>query len=122
MKCCAQCFVNEQVIRNILASEVCVKTENELMEIQKHFHRLINERAEKMVKENNVILPVIDEKCINVKQWIPIPGMYGGFSYILKNESGVYNLYVESWCRIAEGSGQAHTINKNGYVLTEEGF
>lgn len=50
--------------------------------------------------------------------WVPYPGMYGGFS--LSVHRG--RLVVESWSRVAGGSGQAHVITESGCVLVEEGF
>lgn len=50
--------------------------------------------------------------------WFPYPGMYGGFSIsIHKNR-----LFVESWCRVVGGSGQAHVITEQGRTLVDEGF
>jgi len=99
-----------------------VNIDNELLKIQENFHKLINERAEELVKENNVSLPNISDEIVDKEQWIPIPGMCGGFSYLLKKENGNFQMYVKSWCRVVGGSGQAHTIDKNGYTLTDEGF
>lgn len=50
--------------------------------------------------------------------WFAYPGMYGGFSI------SVYRarLFVESWCRVVGGSGQAHVITEGGCVLVDEGF
>ncbi|WP_240955137.1 ankyrin repeat domain-containing protein [Rhodococcus sp. 105337] len=50
--------------------------------------------------------------------WFPIPGMYGGFSIRLMRSY----LFVESWCRVAGGSGQAHVVTTEGFTLVEEGF
>lgn len=50
--------------------------------------------------------------------WVPYPGMYGGFSLSVHRD----RLVVESWSRVAGGSGQAHVITESGCVLVEEGF
>lgn len=50
--------------------------------------------------------------------WFGYPGMYGGFSMSIH----LGRLHVESWCRVAGGSGQAHIITEGGCVLVEEGF
>ena len=42
--------------------------------------------------------------------WVPYPGMYGGVS--LSVHRG--RLVVESWSRVAGGSGQAHVITESG--------
>ena len=50
--------------------------------------------------------------------WFPVPGMYGGFSIKLMRSY----LFVESWCRVAGGSGQAHVVTADGFTLVEQGF
>lgn len=50
--------------------------------------------------------------------WYPVPGMYGGFSIKLRER----HLYIESWSRVAGGSGQAHVITHEGSVLVDSGF
>lgn len=50
--------------------------------------------------------------------WYPVPGMYGGFSIRLRE----HHLYVESWCRVVGGSGEAHVITADGATLVDEGF
>lgn len=50
--------------------------------------------------------------------WCPYPGMYGGFSLSVHRE----RLFVESWSRIAGGSGQAHVITERGRTLVDQGF
>lgn len=50
--------------------------------------------------------------------WFPVPGMYGGFSIRFMRSY----LFVESWCRVVGGSGQAHVVTSEGFTLVEEGF
>ena len=50
--------------------------------------------------------------------WFPIPGMYGGFNVELRRG----HLYVESWSRVAGGSGQAHLVTGEQFILVEQGF
>ncbi|WP_435298918.1 hypothetical protein [Timonella sp. A28] len=50
--------------------------------------------------------------------WFGYPGMYGGFNMSMYKD----RLFVESWCRVVSGSGQAHVITEGGCVLVEEGF
>lgn len=50
--------------------------------------------------------------------WFPIPGMSGGFAIELMRSY----LFVESWSRVAGGSGQAHVVTTEGSVLVERGF
>lgn len=48
--------------------------------------------------------------------------MYGGFRYILEIKDEEYELHTDSWCKVAEGSGQSHKITKDSCELTAEGF
>jgi len=50
--------------------------------------------------------------------WLPVPGMYGGFSVALMCNY----LDVQSWSRVVGGSGQAHVITAQGTVLVDEGL
>ena len=50
--------------------------------------------------------------------WLAVPGMYGGFHYVLRGEE----LVVKSWCRVVGGSGQTHRITADGYWMTESGY
>ncbi len=44
--------------------------------------------------------------------------MYGGFNIQLRED----HLYVESWCRVVGGSGQAHVVSRDGYTLVRAGL
>lgn len=57
-------------------------------------------------------------ECPDQRLWYPVPGMYGGFS-IARRE---HHLYVESWSRVAGGSGQAHVVTIAGAELVDSGF
>ncbi|KAG2449697.1 hypothetical protein HYH02_005225 [Chlamydomonas schloesseri] len=59
-----------------------------------------------------------------MKQWqyVPVPGMYGGFSFEFEQIGPDPVLVSESWCRVAGGSGQRHRITLQGTELVEEGF
>ena len=50
--------------------------------------------------------------------WYPVPGMYGWFSIQLREN----HLFVESWSRVAGGSGEAHVITQEGRFLVDRGF
>ncbi|MDP7724194.1 ankyrin repeat domain-containing protein [Mycobacterium sp. TY814] len=50
--------------------------------------------------------------------WFPVPGMYGGFDITLMQD----HLDVKSWCRVVDGSGQAHVVTTQGAILVDEGF
>jgi hypothetical protein len=91
---------------------------------QQRFHRLIRERAGKLVDRQGLNLPELTEFGATMHQpaWFPVPGMYGGFKYWLEESGEDIRLVVESWCRVAEGSGQRHEITIGRTVLVEEGF
>lgn len=50
--------------------------------------------------------------------WFPIPGMMGGFAVELFNG----RLHVDSWSRMAAGSGRAYVITERRTTLVDEGF
>jgi len=95
-----------------------------LKAIERHFHKLIQERAGKLIDEHSLALPELDAKLVGVESrtWFPIPGMYGGFSYWLEGEGDQTKLVTESWCRVVDGSGQRHEITAMGRRLVAEGF
>lgn len=97
-----------------------------LMKLQHYFHDVIRERAAEFVDKEHMRLPEI-EHLLELPRpliWFPVPGMYGGFRYALRDEgAGRYPaLVAESWCRIVEGSGQRHEVTCRGSALVAEGF
>ena len=54
--------------------------------------------------------------------WFQVLGMYGGFKYWRETTRGGVKLVSESWCRVADGSGQRHEVTSAGRQLVEEGF
>jgi hypothetical protein len=92
--------------------------------IQHHFHKVILARSAALVQLHALQLPDLaplltqDER----KGWFDIPGMYGGFSYWLESDGVEPKLIVESWSRVAEGSGQRHEVTAHGSKLIEQGF
>lgn len=102
-----------------------------LAKIEKNFHEVILSRAEKLVKEHNLVLPLLTvileqrELSGEEKVWCAIPGMYGGFSIeLFLNEEGsnVEHLETRSWCRVVGGSGQSHKCTADKWELIDEGF
>ncbi|GAA1619045.1 ankyrin repeat domain-containing protein [Nonomuraea maheshkhaliensis] len=91
-----------------------------LSSIQHHFHRLIHDRADDLTTEHQLRLPELEPltEQRNPACWFAVPGMYGGFSYRLTGAE----LTVESWSRIAGGSGRRHVIDEHGARLVAEGF
>lgn len=99
-------------------------TEVDLLEIQRHFHAVIRERAAELINKSGLALPDLAPLLHSQepKAWFPIPGMYGGFQYWFDFERNEAKLITKSWCRIAEGSGQRHEITASGSRLVDEGF
>jgi ADP-ribosylglycohydrolase len=97
---------------------------NTIKQIQLYFHKLINERMNEFGIKNDIKLPELNSKQINLEKnmYFPINGMYGGFSYWFELKNDELELISESWSRIAGGSGERHIINKNGCILVDEGF
>ena len=89
-----------------------------------HFHALIHERAGRLLDEQEVALPDLKEslRSAEVKSWLPVPGMYGGFSYWFDRLGENPRLITESWCRVVGGSGQRHEVTVKGIRLLEQGF
>jgi hypothetical protein len=98
--------------------------EETLASIQRHFHDVIRERAERLLAKHPTPLPDLfsmDSEA-GEKAWFRVPGMYGGFSYWFEGEGEQTKLITESWCRVVGGSGQRHEITATGSQLTEKGF
>ncbi len=97
---------------------------NVLQSIQQHFHAVIRERAEQLVREHELRLPELEPllEMSEPKMWFSVPGMYGGFHYWLDLIAGDAVLVAESWCRVVGGSGQRHLISRYGSLLIAEGF
>jgi hypothetical protein len=95
-----------------------------LLKIQVHFHNVIRGRADEFVTKHGLRLPELEPSLEydRVKFWFAIPGMYGGFAYWLESDGVEAKIVTESWCRVAEGSGQRHEITSAGSKLVAEGF
>ncbi len=85
---------------------------------------MIRGRASDLVQEHALRLPHLEPllELAAPRMWCPIPGMYGGFSYVLDQDGVAARLVVESWCRVVGGSGQRHEVTSKGSRLVEEGF
>jgi hypothetical protein len=97
---------------------------DELGLIEWHFHEVICGRADQLVLDEQLRLPEL-EPLLELEMptvYFPVPGMYGGFLYTLEAEGANPRLVVESWCRVAGGSGQRHVITADGFELVAEGF
>jgi hypothetical protein len=90
-----------------------------LAALQRHFHALVRERAAELVDGERLRLPELDvmTELREPDMWFAVPGMYGGFRYVLRAEE----LVVTSWCRVVGGSEQTHRITADGYRMTASG-
>jgi hypothetical protein len=95
-----------------------------LLKVQSYFHEVIKGRASDLVKEHALRLPELEPllELDRPQTWFAVPGMYGGFSYRLESFGVEPKLVAESWCRVAEGSGQRHEITVEGSRLVAQGF
>lgn len=96
-----------------------------LSELERHFHAAIRSRAQKQVSEHQLRLPELGpltEMPLGQEIWFMVPGMAGGFSYRLTRGGDEPSLTAESWCRVAEGSGQRHVVTTDGYQVVARGF
>ncbi len=97
-----------------------------LMAIQAHFHAVIRERADDLVRRAGLRLPelgpLLELPSDSGPIWFAVPGMYGGFSYRLTSDGVEATIVAESWCRVVGGSGQRHVITSAGSQLVDEGF
>lgn len=93
-----------------------------LSRLQDHFHCLIKERAGKLVGERHLRLPELSPLLEMEKpaMWFPVPGMYGGFNFLLEGEGSSAKLISDSWCRVCEGSEQRHVITSRGFSLVKD--
>jgi hypothetical protein len=91
-----------------------------LRALQHHFHEVIRGRVADLVDEHRLRLPELDvlTELATPRMWFPVPGMYGGFRYVLEGRE----LKVDSWIRVVGGSGETHRITAEGAVLTDRGF
>ena len=95
-----------------------------LLQLQRHTHTLIHERAPEYVKQYDLRLPELEPllEFDRLPYWFEVSGMYGGFSLNLDTDGAKAKLTAESWCRVVEGSGQRHEVTSAGYKLVAEGF
>jgi len=95
-----------------------------LAAVQAHFDTLVQSTVATYPGLEPITAPTLTEAAIKSadRAYLPVNGMYGGFSYWLDQNDGDWQLIVESWCRVLGGSGLRHTITPEGSVLLEEGF
>ena len=90
--------------------------------LQEHFHALIHQVAGDLA--DGLELPRLSDLLEKPRRegWFPVPGMYGGFHYVLRGERDAPQLICASWCRVVDGSGMRHEITVDGARLVDQGF
>ena len=97
---------------------------DELQAMQQHFHAVIRERADALVREHALRLPELEPllEMAEPRLWFAVPGMVGGFHFWLDTLAGDPVVIAESWSRVVDGSGQRHLVSPHGSLLLAEGF
>lgn len=95
-----------------------------LFALQRHLHDVIRGRITVLPDWDTLRLPELEPllELAAASYWFPVPGMYGGFACTLEARGALSSLTVESWCRVAGGSGQRHLVTATGATLVDEGF
>lgn len=95
--------------------------------VERRRHAAWDAHLETLVAERTAGLPPVAHRRVATEVvqaehlddlWFAYPGMYGGFSVSLFRG----RLHVESWSRVAGGSGQAHVITEDRCTLVDAGF
>jgi len=91
--------------------------------MESHFHALIRRVVTSMGLTLPAALPKLEHGLGESEPaWFPVPGMHGGFSWVMHQESESPVLVVDSWSRVVGGSGKRHRITREGCVLESQGF
>ena len=95
-----------------------------LSALRRHLHEVILGRITVLPDWDTLRLPELEPllEMDTPAFWFPVPGMYGGFACTLEARGALSSLTVESWCRVAGGSGQRHLVSAAGATLVDEGF
>jgi hypothetical protein len=110
---------HDHLLDALAASDLSARGQERFHRWDEHLQRLIATRTEGLapVRVRPIPTEVVALEGLD-PLWFAFPGMYGGFS--VSTYKG--RLFVESWSRVAGGSGQAHVITESGCVLVDEGF
>ncbi|EPS41988.1 hypothetical protein H072_4043 [Dactylellina haptotyla CBS 200.50] len=96
--------------------------EETIKNFQKGLDEVVNDRVNRLIVEHRFRIPPIEVllEVPTMHIWSPIPGFYGGFHIKLKEDD---TLELESFCRVAGGSGMTHMVQKDGtWKCTESGL
>ena len=105
-------------------AERSTECDRDLLYIQELFHGLIRSRA----REGGIAIPRRLPKLDRLMseevepRWFPVPGMFGGFAFALRRDGVLPVLHVESWSRVADGSGMRHHVYPSQAILIEQGM
>jgi len=88
--------------------------------LERNLAQLVESRIRPQLSVSMRPLPieVIEAAPSGTHVWYPVPGMYGGFDVRLEHDY----LIVDSWSRVAGGSGQSHAVTTQGVHLLAEGY
>src|SRR5690606_41802079 len=88
--------------------------------LARNLEQLVESRVRPQLTVSMRPLPieVIEAAPSGTHVWYPVPGMYGGFDVRLEHDY----LIVDSWSRVAGGSGQSHAVTMQGIHLLAEGY
>ncbi|KAF3936723.1 hypothetical protein ABW19_dt0201283 [Dactylella cylindrospora] len=81
--------------------------------LQRGLDEVVNHRVKRLIDDNKMRIPPIEVllELPSTHFWFPVPGFYGGFHIkLLPNDC----LELESFCRVAGGSGQTHVVQPDG--------
>jgi hypothetical protein len=115
---------HDRIVRALTPSIYHDVPSSALQALQKSFHKVIRARAKRLVDEHSLRLPDLEVlvELEEPRMWFPVPGMYGGFHFWLEAGGTEPVLISESWCRVADGSGQRHEVRCESSILVDEGF
>ncbi|KAK6526940.1 hypothetical protein TWF281_010136 [Arthrobotrys megalospora] len=84
-----------------------------IVNLQKGLDAVVMDRVDSLIREHRFRIPPIEVllELPGLHMWCPIPGFYGGFHIKMKEDN---TLELESFCRVAGGSGQTHIVNLDG--------
>ncbi|MFG2295905.1 ankyrin repeat domain-containing protein [Streptomyces sp. NPDC048603] len=88
--------------------------------LERRLHALIAADSRGLAERHRLRMPPLGPltELTRPRMYFPVPGMYGGFSWELDGAA----LVVESWSRVAGGSGRRHRVTPEATELIAEGF
>ncbi|KAK6349029.1 hypothetical protein TWF730_009789 [Orbilia blumenaviensis] len=90
--------------------------------LQRGLDEVVMSRVSSLVEESRFRIPPIEVllEFPGLHIWCPIPGFYGGFHIKMQEDN---TLELESFCRVAGGSGETHVVQLDGtWKCTQSGL